>query len=123
VLHYARIAAAHAACCLAVGWDLPALEPDEAHWRALIADVRKAFKGKLAYGVRPDRLPSLAFWDALELVNLVGAGALAQGPAAQADARLSALTEALRGWRKAHERPLLLTRVETAPAAQALRAD
>jgi hypothetical protein len=126
VLHYARIAEARGACCLAVGWDLPELEQDEAHWRELIADVRKAFKGKLAYAVRPDRLPALAFWDALELVNLVGVGALAQGPAAQADPRLAALSAGLRGWREQHDRPLLLTRTSAAPAAagaeeQALR--
>lgn len=118
-LHYARIAEAHAACCLAVGWDLPELEQDDAHWRELIADVRKAFKGKLAFGVRPERLQALSFWDALELVNLVGVGALAQGPAAQTDPKLAALNAGLRGWREKHDRPLLLTRVGVGPGAEA----
>jgi hypothetical protein len=117
VLHYARIAEAHGARCFAVGSDLPELEEDEGHWRALIADVRKAFKGELAYAVRPERLQGLAFWDALELVNLVGVGALAQGPAAQADARVAELVAGLRGWREKHDRPLLLTRIGGAPAA------
>jgi hypothetical protein len=116
VLHYARIAEAHGACCFAVGWDLPELEPDDAHWRGLITDVRKAFKGKLGYGVRAERLATLAFWDALELVNVVGVGALAHGPAAQAAPRLAALSASLRGWRQTHDRPLLLTRIASAPA-------
>jgi hypothetical protein len=114
-LHYARIAEAHGAGCFTVGWDLPDLDADEAPWRELIADVRKAFQGKVAYGVRPERLPALAFWDALDVVTLVGVGALAQGPAPHAQSQLAALGASLRGWHKTHARPLLLTRTSAAP--------
>jgi hypothetical protein len=119
-LHYARIAAAHQACCLAVGWDLPELDAsDEVHWRALITDVRKAFKGKLTYGVRPDHLEAVTFWDAVDLVSLVGLDELLADAASHADQKLTALAQRLRAWGKTHDRPLLLTGIGTGAARAA----
>jgi hypothetical protein len=73
VMHYARIAAAHKATLFSVGNQLLSLEADEAHWRALITDVRKVYSGPLTYTAHVDRFDSIMFWDALDLVS-VGTG-------------------------------------------------
>lgn len=110
-LHYARIAEAHHALAFSVGTDLPALDaPDDAEWRALIGDVRKAFKGQVTYGVRPDHLALVTFWDALDCASVVGVGELLPGAAGQTSQALAAFGGELRAWAKAHEKkPLLLT--------------
>jgi hypothetical protein len=99
VMHYARIASAHKATLFSVGNQLLSLEADEAHWRALITDVRKVYSGPLTYTAHVDRFDSIAFWDALDTVS-VAMGLETSEPAKEADKTLAcrALTDRLRGW-------------------------
>ena len=78
---------------------------------------------RTAYGARFDRLEHVSFWDALELVNVLGAGELSEGSAQQADAKLASLTERLRAFGKARALPLLLTQTVPAGADERARLD
>lgn len=113
LLHYARIAEAHKAVCLAVGADLPlALAKDE-HWGPLISDVRKAYKGKLTYVARAEHFEQVPFWNRMDFVGLSGVGDLLADPAkdkARA-ARAAELGKRLRSWVAEHATPYLLSSV------------
>ncbi|MCB9547841.1 MAG: hypothetical protein H6706_18630 [Myxococcales bacterium] len=70
ILHYARLAAEERAEVFSVGSELASMEADEAHWRALIADVRGVFGGQLLYSANWDHYVDVPFWDALDFVGL-----------------------------------------------------
>lgn len=70
VLPLARIAAAESAHRFVVGSELGSLERYESRWRALIAEIRGEFSGRLTYSVNWDHSGDVRFWDALDEVGL-----------------------------------------------------
>jgi hypothetical protein len=76
VLHYAWLAQQGGVDIFFVGSEMNWLEQYTARWRALIADVRLVFKGRVSYEMNWDvflgRSPSprVAFWDALDLISV-----------------------------------------------------
>lgn len=61
-----------------VGTELKWLEPYDAEWRALIAEVRKVTKAKLTYAANWDTYAKVPFWDALDYVGIQAYFPLAQ---------------------------------------------
>jgi hypothetical protein len=59
-----------AADILVIGTELKLLEPFEAEWRHLIAEVRKHTKAKLTYAANWDSVHQVAFWDALDFIGV-----------------------------------------------------
>ena len=69
ILHHARIGAGKVDL-LAVGSELVSMERDEDEWRALIAEVRGVFPGKLTYSANWDHFIPIRFWDALDFAGI-----------------------------------------------------
>lgn len=69
ILHHARLGAG-TVDLLAVGSELVSMERDEDEWRALIAEVRGVFPGKLTYSANWDHFIPIRFWDALDLAGI-----------------------------------------------------
>ena len=93
VLHYARMAQEEGATIFSIGSELASLELEEPRWRALIAQVRAVFGGRLIYSANWDHYAEVPFWDALDLVGLTAYYELTKDP----DASVGELTGA---WRK-----------------------
>lgn len=93
VMHYAQIAQDEGASIYSIGSELASLEGEEPRWRALIAQVRAVFKGRLIYSANWDHYAEVPFWDALDLVGLTAYYELTK----DRDASLAELTDA---WRK-----------------------
>jgi hypothetical protein len=71
ILHHAQLAEQIKADIFCVGTELAKLSAREAEWRAIIADVRKVYKGALTYAaVQGPEFETLRFWDALDYIGL-----------------------------------------------------
>ena len=68
--HYARISEDAGASLLAVGSELVSMERHADRWRALIAEVRGLFKGRLTYSANWDHFEPVTFWDKLDVVGV-----------------------------------------------------
>ncbi len=110
IMHYARIAAANKAALFSVGNQLLSTESDEAHWRALIGDVRKVYSGKLTYTAHVERFDAITFWDALDVVSL-GGSLGASSKDASLPRTCQALINRLRTWAMANNKRYLLAGV------------
>jgi hypothetical protein len=55
---------------LVVGTEMETLSGDEAHWRALISEVRQHFHGELTYAANYDEFARVPFWDALDYIGI-----------------------------------------------------
>ncbi|MEZ4434607.1 MAG: hypothetical protein R3F65_19565 [bacterium] len=112
ILHYARLAAVEGADLLSVGSEFASLEDRTDRWRALIADVRRVFPGRLLYSANWDHYVEVTFWDHLDYIGLTGYYRLTQST----DASLAELTAAwaaiknrLLAWQATIDRPLVFT--------------
>lgn len=109
-----------------VGSELSALEHHGDHWRALVAEARTRFGGKLSYSANWDRARDVDFWDALDEVALT-----AYFPMADTDGMpdREALARAWRGPQRAfawlsqrHGLPVIVSEVGYASQRGAARA-
>ncbi len=74
---YSRELAEVAANAQAAGADFMCIswlkgEPDEVYWRQQIAKVRSAYHGKVILGGTAQALPEVGFWDAVDVMGLMG---------------------------------------------------
>ena len=119
ILHFADLAASERADLFSVGSELGTMEPDAAHWRALIAEVRTHFQGRLVYSANWDHFEAVPFWDAVDVVGLTAYHRLTevQPPAQPAEEDLRAAWSRIRtvllDWRQNHVpgRPFIFTEV------------
>ena len=71
ILHYADLAQSSGVEALAVGTELGGTTKHEREWRAIIAEVRKHFKGSLVYCANwAEDLHQTQFWDALDWIGV-----------------------------------------------------
>ncbi|MEA2450851.1 MAG: hypothetical protein QOG63_2783 [Thermoleophilaceae bacterium] len=77
LLHYADLAQESGATMLVVGTEMATLSSDETRWRALIAESRQHFSGRLTYAANYDEYERVPFWDALDYVGIDAYFALA----------------------------------------------
>lgn len=119
ILHFAALAREERADLFSVGSELASMEADAERWRALIADVRAQFPGKLVYSANWDHYEHVPFWDALDFIGLTGYHRLTQvqPPAQPTEAELvdswARIRTVLLDWQANHQpgRPLLFTEV------------
>lgn len=79
-LHYARLAADHQVELFSVGSELCSVEQEVKFWRALIADIRGFYPGKLLYSANWDHYQKIGFWEDLDYLGLNGYYELADHP-------------------------------------------
>jgi hypothetical protein len=114
ILHYADLAAEEHADILSVGSELVSMEADVDRWRALIADVRARFPGRLTYSANWDHFRLVPFWDLLDYVGvnayneLTNDNAAGEGDLAQAWRRIR---DDVVSWARPLGRKLLFTEV------------
>ncbi|HZS40509.1 MAG TPA: hypothetical protein VFF06_26940 [Polyangia bacterium] len=83
ILRYAAIAERDHYDLLVLGTELKsATANDSAAWRALIADLRRAFHGPLTYAANWDEAERVPFWDALDFVGVDAYAPIAKKPGA-----------------------------------------
>jgi glycosyl hydrolase family 113 len=110
----ARLAASGQAASLAVGSELSNMDAEHDRWAALVARVRRRFRGTLLYSTNWDRLDGARVWDLVDLVGLSAYFELTTEPNPSPQRIVSAWRE-IRGrieWRVARiGKPLVLTEV------------
>ncbi len=71
ILDFAQIAAAEKVEIFCIGTELEKfVEHRPEYWRALIAEVRLVYKGKLTYAANWDEYKRIPFWDALDFIGV-----------------------------------------------------
>ena len=92
-------------------------------WRALIADVRRVYRGTLTYDANWDReVKQITFWDALDLVGVsfyYPLASKADASPAELEAGAARALAGLRSLAARTRRPVLLAEVGYAPFAEA----
>lgn len=70
VLHCARVAVMRKVATVAVGNGLTSSEQHDVHWRKLITDARRIFKGEIAYVARATSFDQVGFWSDVDVVGI-----------------------------------------------------
>jgi len=124
ILAYADMAEAQGADILVIGVELRSTERrQESRWRALAAEVRKRFGGKLTYSANWDDIAAVPWWDAVDYIGIQFYPPLAEEKDAKPSslrARVTEQLDAIEGVSRRHQRPVLLTEVGYRAASDAL---
>ena len=70
ILHYAAMAEAEHVEMFCIGNELTIASKREREWRALIAEIRKVYRGPLTYGANLEEVFEVRFWDDLDAIGL-----------------------------------------------------
>lgn len=71
ILHYARLAEQEGFDLLCIANELGGMSPHEDEWRALIAEIRRVYRGPITYAANwGEEFESVSFWDALDYIGL-----------------------------------------------------
>ena len=119
-LFWAEQAAEVGADVFVVGTELAgSAEARPGFWRALVADVRAVYPGRVTYAANWDRYEAVGFWDALDLVGVQAYFPVAGrgGPAAE----WAAHRDDLAAFAERAGRPVLFTEAGYRPSADAAR--
>ncbi len=72
ILHAARLAEAEGCEMLCIGCEMVRADGQEAHWRALIADVREVYTGLVTYNCDKYQEDHVTWWDAVDVISSSG---------------------------------------------------
>ena len=115
LMHYAELGERTGAEVLSIGVELgSATRRDPDRFRAMIAKVRKRYRGRLVYSANWDEARDVTFWDALDYVGVQFFAPLADHPGAAESALLARAREhmaALEELALRVKRPVLFTEV------------
>jgi hypothetical protein len=75
---YAQIAEENSVEMFAVGYEMRATEPEEAHWRNIIQMVRAVYSGPITYASLPNEEAGVRWWDAVDFIGVDGYYSLSQ---------------------------------------------
>ncbi|MBI4820359.1 MAG: hypothetical protein HY791_29100 [Deltaproteobacteria bacterium] len=70
ILTHAELAQAAEADLFSIGSELVSMEREDARWRALAADVRGIYRGRLTYSANWDHFEPVPFWDAVDVIGI-----------------------------------------------------
>ncbi|WP_245588104.1 glycoside hydrolase family 113 [Algoriphagus terrigena] len=79
ILDYARLAEKLKMPMLCVGTELEKTSTRESEWRAVIAEIRKVYSGKITYAANFTEFEKVKFWDALDYIGVQAYFPLAKG--------------------------------------------
>ncbi|MBI3449834.1 MAG: hypothetical protein HY049_13070 [Acidobacteria bacterium] len=83
ILHYAALARDEKIEALSIGAELSAATAREAEWRAIIAEIRRIYPGKVTYAANWHQEPeAVRFWDALDWIGIQAYYPIAEDPSA-----------------------------------------
>jgi hypothetical protein len=91
ILRYADLARREKVRGLTVGTEMVSLSDETEHWRALIAAVRRRFKGFVTYQANWDETDRVRFWSALDAVSISAYYPVARAPGAS-------VSQIMSGW-------------------------
>ncbi|MEP0843218.1 MAG: hypothetical protein HRF43_10980 [Phycisphaerae bacterium] len=116
ILAFAGLAAENHVEVFSVGSELVSTETDTRRWRALIAQVRKVYPGKLTYSANWDHYKVIEFWDLLDLIGMTSYYKLSSDPGPTLETLMAEWAPIKRGilmWQKSGGagKPLLFTEV------------
>ncbi|PID38173.1 MAG: hypothetical protein CSA24_01375 [Deltaproteobacteria bacterium] len=114
ILHYARIAAQTKVAVFCVGSELVTTEKMRKRWAALIAAVKKVYRGKLLYSANWDHYDPVTFWDLVDYIGLTSYYTLAKRKDADEETMLRSwkgIRDKLVAWARKKKRQLLFTEV------------
>ncbi len=119
ILSFAKLAAAENVPVLSVGSELSTMDVDTSRWRKIIAEVRKAFPGKLTYSANWDHYEEVKFFSDLDYLGVTGYFELASKE--KAPKQDPPIAQLIHSWRNEYMRlmrfankvgrPLVLTEV------------
>ncbi|ROS23709.1 1,4-beta-xylanase [Cellulomonas sp. PhB150] len=72
IVHHARLAAELQVEMFCVGCEMVRADPQEAHWRELIADVREVYDGLVTYNCDKYQEDHVTWWDAVDVISASG---------------------------------------------------
>lgn len=72
ILHAARIAQDEGCAMLCIGCEMVRADGQDAHWRALVADVREVYSGLLTYNCDKYQEDHVTWWDAVDVISSSG---------------------------------------------------
>ncbi|WP_439591681.1 glycoside hydrolase family 113 [Microbacterium sp.] len=72
ILHAAQIAQAERCEMFCIGCEMVRADGQEAHWRALIADVRSVYSGLVTYNCDKYQEDHVTWWDAVDVISSSG---------------------------------------------------
>lgn len=70
ILRYARLAEEAGIEALCIGNEIEKTTTREREWRALIGDIRSAYRGPITYGAGFSEVYGVPFWDALDFIGV-----------------------------------------------------
>ncbi|MCI0404049.1 MAG: hypothetical protein L0212_11075 [Acidobacteria bacterium] len=114
LLHYARLAELHGVDLLVIGTELGGLTGHEDHWRALIRDLRRIYRGRLTYAAHWDKeFEAVTFWEQLDYIGVNFYFPLAApGEQPRGDSpRVQALVTKLAAHSRHYDKPVIFTEV------------
>jgi len=72
IVHAARIAEAEGCAMLCIGCEMVRADGQDAHWRALIAEVRGVYTGLITYNCDKYQEDRVTWWDAVDVISSSG---------------------------------------------------
>ncbi len=120
LLHYARLAELHGVDLLVIGNELGGLSGREEHWRGLIRDLRRIYRGPLTYAAHWDKeFEAVTFWGQLDYIGVNFYFPLAApGEQPRADSpRVQELVTKLAALSRRYGKPVIFTEVGYPAAA------
>ncbi|MEN6387059.1 MAG: hypothetical protein ABFD79_17910, partial [Phycisphaerales bacterium] len=70
MLHYAKLAQDTNCQAYCIGCEMISTEDSEKHWRNMIAEIRKNYKGVLVYNTNHGREEKINWWDAVDMIGI-----------------------------------------------------
>lgn len=108
----AKMAQLGGAAMFSVGLEYKKTLHREKDWRAVIAAVRKVYKGKLIYSANWDTYHKVKFWDALDFIGIQAYFPLSKKPNPRAQDLLRGwepIIKKLRAFSQRHKKPIIFT--------------
>lgn len=68
--HYAKLAQDLKCETLCIGCEMVSTEDMEKHWRTMISEIRKIYKGSLVYNTNHGRENTIKWWDAVDVIGI-----------------------------------------------------
>jgi hypothetical protein len=70
MVHYAKLAEDCNCQVYCLGCEMISTEDAESHWRDMIAEIRKVYKGVLVYNTNHGREEKINWWDAVDMIGI-----------------------------------------------------
>jgi hypothetical protein len=85
VSHYAQVAQQGSVWLYFLGSEMNNQQGDSNDWRTIATSVRRMYTGQIAYQVNWDRVPTVTFWDAVDVVSVSAYFPLTETPQPSVD--------------------------------------